>query len=107
MTLYQILASAGYPVSEIVFPPNVTPTLPFILYGAVRSNNFIADDKVYKNKDVIQIRLVSDGKWPNKTAIAALETALTTNGIIYEMVDDFYVETENTYETIYEIGVMR
>lgn len=107
MTLYQILTSSGYPASEVVFPANATVTLPFILYETVRQNNMNADNKTYKVGDVVQIRLVNLGERPDTTAKLALETALKTNEIPFEMVDGFHVESEGTYETIYEIGVMR
>lgn len=107
MNLYQILNSTGYPVSEVVFPDNATVTLPFILYEVARQNNFNADNKTYKVGDVVQIRLVNLGERPDNTAKLALETALKTNEIPFEMVSGFYVKAEGTYETIYEIGVIR
>lgn len=104
MTLYQILASTGYRVSENEFPDNSGVAPPFIIYERNRSNNLPADNKVYYRSDVVTIRLVSLGRTPNKTAKAALESALNTNELPFEVVDGFYVENQGTFELIYETG---
>ena len=103
MTLFQILKSTGFDVSEVVFPDNVSPTLPFVLFECTDTENFVADNQVYKKICNYDIRLCNDGTRPNNAAKRTLENVLNTNKIPWQITSTYQNTEESMYETIYEI----
>jgi len=105
MTLAQlktILATTGYPVAYRVFSKATQPTLPFIVYLETSSDNFKADNKVYKKFSNITIELYT--KLKSETAETNLETILDNNSIPYEKVES-YMEDEQVYQIAYDIQI--
>lgn len=105
-TMFQILKETGLPVAEVEFPDNWEGSPPFIIYEHRRSQNFYADNRTYFGQMVLDITLVCNGSRPDKAAKSALEAALNANGVLYQMMDAYPVQQENTYEINYEIGVV-
>lgn len=60
----EILKTSGLPVAYGFFPEDAAPDLPILVYQSVYSNNFSADNVVYKKFDHIQIDLYTKLKDP-------------------------------------------
>lgn len=69
-----MLATSGMPVAYLAFPADNCPSMPFITFQEVGSNNFGADGKVYQKVRTMQVDLFTSGK--DETAEDALENAL-------------------------------
>lgn len=82
--------------------PESIPAMPFICYAVENSDNFGADDIVYKAVNRVRIELYSEYK--DTVSEAAIETMLTNNRIYWEK-DETYIDDERCYETIYSIEV--
>ncbi|MDU2670594.1 MAG: hypothetical protein E7C49_01155 [Clostridium sp.] len=99
--LEDILKNTNYPVKYSHFSKPVTP--PYITYIAIRSGNFIADNKVYKKIDNIQIELYTSKK--DLEAENTLENLLDENDIAYEY-DEAWIESEKLFQRIYEVRLI-
>lgn len=82
--------------------PEAIPAMPFIAYAEEGSDNFGADNIVYKKISRIRIELYSENK--DTASEGAIETMLTNNSIYWEK-DETYIDDERCYETIYSIEV--
>jgi len=100
--LVKILKATGYPVaySHFIGEP---PSIPFITYLEFDSSNFHADNKTYKQIKNINIELYTEYK--DLEAEKNLEDLLDQNEIPYETSETF-IETEDLFQKIYEIGVI-
>jgi hypothetical protein len=92
------LETTGFPVAYNVF--NTEQTMPFICFLVAYSNNFAADDIVYKKIDHIQVELYTSLK--DTDAEDKVEKALSSF-IWYKT--ESYDDTEKQYQVIYEIEV--
>lgn len=99
--LVQILKETGYPVAYSHFPSS--PSIPFITYVEIDSTNFHADNRTYKRVKNINIELYTNKK--DLQAESTLESLLDTNDLPYETLET-YVESEQLFQKIYEIGVI-
>ena len=96
--LNNILKSTGYEVAYAHFNTPIKP--PFITYLISNSENFIADNKVYKKIDNIKIELYTSIK--DLQAEEKLEKLLDENDIAYET-DETWIESEKLFQKIYEV----
>ena len=96
----EILETSGLPVAYGFFPEDAAPDLPILVYQSVYSNNFAADNVVYKKFDHIQIDLYTKLKDP--ATEDKVEKALSS---FYWEKSEEYNDTEKTYLIIYEIEV--
>ena len=104
--LKTILEATGFPVAYFRFVETENeplPQPPFIVYLSVFSSNFIADNKVHKEIDNVQIELYTDKK--DITAEATLATVLNQNEIPYQKTETF-IESESLYQKIYEVRLL-
>ena len=69
-----ILATSGYPVAYLAFPADKCPSMPFITFQEIGSNNVSADGVVYQRVRQYQVDLFTADK--DETAENALEHAL-------------------------------
>ena len=69
-----ILATSGYPVTYLAFPADKCPSMPFITFQEIGSNNVSADGVVYQKVKQYQVDLFTADK--DETAETALENAL-------------------------------
>lgn len=99
--LEEILGNTNYPVKYSHFSKPVTP--PYITYIVMRSGNFIADNKVYKKIDNIQIELYTKHK--DLEVEKKLEDLLDENDIAYEY-DEAWIESEKLFQRIYEVRLI-
>ena len=96
--LNNILKSTGYEVAYSHFNTPIKPH--FITYLISNSENFIADNKVYKKIDNIKIELYTSIK--DLQAEEKLEKLLDENDIAYET-DETWIESEKLFQKIYEV----
>ena len=89
-------------VAYRAFPKGKAPKLPYICYLATQTDNFKADDSVYKVIQGIDIELYTKDKDPASEAL--VEEALQTNGIVWEKYEE-YLDDENMYMITYETEV--
>ena len=104
--LYILLKETGYPVAYSHFnanEDNPPPMPPFITYLVTNSENFGADNKVYKKIYNIQIELYTLQK--DIEAEELLENILDKNEIYYEISESF-IESESLFQRIYEVRLM-
>ena len=78
------------------------PSLPYGVFLDPTSNNFMADNQVYKSIKHVQIELYAEGK--DTGAEDAIETVLNNHELPFEK-EFLYIQDERLYETIYEIEV--
>ncbi|MDC2866514.1 hypothetical protein [Bacillus sp. BP-3] len=100
--LKKILDATGYPVAYSHFtatPSKLVPSPPYITYLVSYSSNFIADNKVHKKIDNIQIELYTSKK--DLTAEDKLESVLDINEIAWQSTET-WIESENVFQKIYE-----
>lgn len=95
-----MLESTGFPVAYLAFPEDNAPSMPFLVYEAVSSNNFAADGMVYQKIIHFQIDLYTDKKDLNTED--KVEQALSS--FFWQKTGE-YNDTERVFRTIYEIEV--
>lgn len=100
--LNTLLKTTGLPVVYHSWPPGEAPALPYIVFLAVRSNNFKADGVVYQKITHYQVELYSAEKDPASEQL--VEDALYAAGIPWEKSETF-IESEGFFEILYEIEV--
>ena len=101
--LKTILEATGYPVAYLQFietDNEPLPQPPFIVYLSAYSSNFMADNKVHKEIDNVQIELYTDKK--DLIAENKLADVLNENELPYSTTETF-IESENLYQKIYEV----
>ena len=84
------------------WPVGESPGLPFIVYLVDGSDNFGADNKVYKAINKINIELYSKNK--DTTSEGLIESMLDSHSIYWEK-DETYLDDEQCFEIIYSIEV--
>lgn len=89
-------------VAYRAFPVGHVPNLPYICYLATQTNNFKADNKVYKVIQGIDVELYTATK--DESVEATLESALNANSIVWQKYED-YIDDENVYMITYELEV--
>lgn len=99
--LHNILSNLNIPVAYSHFKTSVTP--PYICYLCNDDNNFIADNKVYKKINNIDIELYTSKK--DIEIESKLENFLDSNNLPYSS-DETYIESEEVFKKIYTIGVI-
>ena len=103
--IYTILKATGYPVAYSHFTGTTTtplPIPPYITYLTAYSSNLMADNKVYKKIDNLQIELYTNKK--DLTTEKKLEDILDNNDIAYDSTET-WIDTEKLFQKIYEISI--
>ena len=101
MTLAELkktLDATGYPVAYSHF--NSTQSLPFITYLVSYTSNFMADNKVHKKINNIQVELYT--KLKDLKAEEKLETVLDNAELPYQATET-WLSSENMYQRVYDI----
>lgn len=89
-------------VAYRAFPVGHVPNLPYICYLATQTNNFKADNKVYKVIQGIDVELYTATK--DESVETTLESAFDANNIVWQKYED-YIDDENVYMITYELEV--
>lgn len=98
--LYTQLQSTGYSVAYQHFEESNVPSMPFICYAEIASNNFGADNKTYFPIKRAEIQLFTKKK--DTEAEGKVETALTD---LYWTKECEFHDDELCYRTIYTISL--
>ncbi|MGN8648316.1 hypothetical protein ACTNEO_19930 [Gracilibacillus sp. HCP3S3_G5_1] len=101
MKLIDLLEATGYPVAFSHFKD--TPSIPYITYTTPDTENFHADNKTYQKVTSVDIELYTDKK--DLVAEKAIENLLDEHEIAWESTQR-YIESEDLFQKIYEIGVV-
>ena len=99
--LYQALKKTGYDVAYREFKKE--PSLPFIAYLEESRDNICADDGIYLKFKNMRIELYTAKK--DTDAEEKLEKVLEDAGLIYSFTDVGKIESENLYETVYNVEI--
>lgn len=97
-TLKTLLETTGYPVAYHHF--SAPPELPYIVYLFDYTENFGADNKVYKEISNYLVELYADSKDPD--AEKSIEDIFAANEIFWEKTEN-WIDTENLYQVAYQI----
>ena len=101
--LKTILDATGYPVAYSHFTETDNeplPQLPFIVYVATFSSHFLADNKIYKSIENIQIELYTERI--DLAAEAKVEAVLNDHEIPFSTTET-YIDSEQMQQKIYEV----
>lgn len=89
-------------VAYRAFPVGAAPSLPFICFMEMESNNFLADCKVYHKITDVNIELYSQTK--DTVNEAAIETMLNDNLLVWDKAE-YYIESEDMVQVVYGIEI--
>ena len=89
-------------VAYRAFPIGAAPSLPFICFMEVSSDNFVADCKVYHKITEVDIELYSDQK--DTVSEEGIESMLNTNKIVWDK-SEYYIDSENMLQVVYGIEI--
>lgn len=87
-------------VAYYAFPIGEAPELPFICYLVVGTENFRADESVYKVINEVDIELYTKNK--DIVSERAIEKALSDNSIVWDK-DESYLKDESCFMVTYTI----
>jgi len=99
--LYNLLKLLNLPLTYHHF--TTPPVPPYIVYLRINSENFEADNKVYRKGDIFHIELYS--KLKDTVREKLIEDLFDANEIYYEVISELYIATESLYQVIYEITI--
>ncbi|MBQ7487273.1 MAG: hypothetical protein IJT77_07255 [Clostridia bacterium] len=99
-----MLEETGFPLAYDHFEEGASPDPPFLVFLFPRSNNFIADGRVYRKIDELHIELYTDRKQPDMEA--AVEGVLDGHGHAYEK-SEVWIPDEKLYEVLYTLEVIK
>lgn len=98
-TLLALLESIELPVAYHHYKSPPKP--PYIVYLFTYSDNFGADNKVYKTSDIYQVELYATKKDPASEKL--VENVFDSNDIFWDKTET-WIESEGLYQVSYEIG---
>ena len=99
--LKTVLEGLGLPVAYNHFNTETNP--PFVVYSRESTNNFSADNKVYKKINNYIVELYSDYK--NIELENNLENIFDENNIFYNVEIEDYIDTEQIYRVRYVVSI--
>ena len=101
-----ILQATGFPVAYSHFVDSENeplPAPPYICYLITYSAHFMADNRVYKPIENVQIELYTDKK--DLDAESTLESILNENEMPFQTTETF-IESEMLFQKIYELRLI-
>jgi hypothetical protein len=99
-----MLEEANLPLAYHHFAEGESPDPPFLIFLFPESDNFGADDKVYKAIKILHVELYTDKKDP--ALESALEKILSDHNIFFEIISETWIEEEKMYEVLYEMRII-
>lgn len=101
-----MLAATKLPVTYYSWPEddplNPVPPLPYLVWYLPASDNFAADDKVYKRIETLNIELYTKTK--DFATEATVEAVLEANNMVWNRTETV-LDDENMYEVLYEMEI--
>ena len=101
-TLLKSITGFSDKIAYRAFPEDAAPALPFIVYYVENSDNFMADGKVYLQKNEVVIELYTQNK--DVASEALLEAKLDANCIPWNKYEE-YIDSEHMYQISYDITI--
>ena len=89
-------------VSYRAFPIGQCPELPFVCYLENQTNNFFADNSVFKKKTSVNVELYTELK--NIELETKIEDALNRNMLPWEKTED-YIDSEKCFMITFNVEV--
>lgn len=89
-------------VAYRAFPVGAAPSLPFICFMEMESNNFVADCKVYHKLTDVNIEFYSNTK--DTVNEAAIESMLNDNLLPWDKAE-YYIENGDMVQVVYGIEI--
>lgn len=102
-----ILTNIGIPVAYSHFLHNentLAPAPPFMVYLEEDSDNFSADNKVYKKLSTYRIEVYTDKK--DFALEKKIEDEFDQNGIFYDT-DELFITAQDLYQKLYTIQLLK
>ena len=106
MTYEEVTAMAaetGLPYAYDHFAEGESPEPPFLVFLYPRSDNFVADGKVYRKINELHFELYTDAKQPEVEE--QVEAVLDSHGIVYDKTE-VWIPEEKLYEVLYSMEVL-
>ena len=101
--IFEMLQSSELPVTYYQWnEDDDIPSLPYLVFYFPTSDNFGADNRVYKNIENLNVELYTKNK--DFATEKQVETLLEENGFFWEKQESF-IESENMYEVLYQMQV--
>lgn len=97
-----LLENTGLPHTYRFYPIGQVPPLPYLVWYLASSDNFAADDRVYKHAEVLVVELYTKEKDPDTEA--AVEAVFNSVPLVWSR-DETYLEDEKMYEVLYETEI--
>ena len=101
--LYLLLRRVGIPVTYSHFEEGQAPSLPYICYLEVSTDNFKADGKVFKKITDVDIELYTRKKELDIESV--IEQLLNDNNIPWDS-DEIYIQDEKLFKKTYEVRLL-
>ena len=98
-----MLGQTGLPNTYYSYPIGNVPALPYIVWYLPNSDNFAADDKVYKKIETLNIELYTKTK--DFATEKIVEDVLDANNMVWDKTES-YLEDEHMYEVLYEMQIV-
>ena len=102
--LYLLLRRVGIPVTYSHFEEGQAPSLPYICYLEVSTENFKADGKVYQKITDVDIELYT--RFKELDIEDAIEQLLDANSIPWDS-DEVYINDEKVFKKTYEVRLIQ
>lgn len=98
-----MLGQTGLSNTYYSYPIGNVPALPYIVWYLPNSDNFAADNKVYKKIETLNIELYTKTK--DFATEKVVEDVLDAWNIVWDKTET-YLETEHMYEVLYETQIV-
>ena len=98
-----MLAQTTLPATYYSWPEKQAPQLPYLVWYLPSSDNFAADDKVYKHIETLHVELYTEAK--DFATEQAVEAVLDAHGMVWER-QESYIDEEHMYEVLYIMEVI-
>ena len=99
----QMIKNWDIPNTYNVFPNNIAPNPPYIVFNYPNINDFGADNENYVNIDILNIELYT--KIKDFELEKQIETALNKCGFYYDK-SEAYIRSEKLYQITYVMQVI-
>ena len=98
--MISILEETGFPVAYDHFPVELPPTVPYIAVTLPYTDNFYAENKVWKQFAIWNIELCTEIKDP--VAEKALTDILDSHNITWQKTSEDFIEDDGVFSIFYE-----
>lgn len=99
---YKMLQGIELPIAYYAFPEGEAPSLPFLIYFEMNTDNFAADGIAYHEIKRMAVELYIQRR--DLSLEKKIEQTFTENGIFWNK-EFTYLDTEKCYEIIYEMEI--